>query len=132
MNKRTRSRLRGNRVLDRGGGCGHLLRLLDQRNCFQFLGDDGLRQLRVGQTFIVLLAVGQHPLQEALDRVSLGGVLNLRWNQQPGEAGDGIRRLAPGALVMETRKSSGMSFAAPAAAAVTPARSAFTNFPAAF
>src|ERR1035438_7095067 len=38
----------------------------------------------------------------------------------------------PGALVMETRKSAGISLAVPAAASVTEARSALTKLPAAF
>src|SRR5262245_30765682 len=39
---------------------------------------------------------------------------------------------SPGAFVMETRKSGGMSVAAPAAAAVTVSGEAFTNIPEAF
>ena len=50
LNKRTRPRLGRDRVSNRGGRCGHLL---DQRNGLQFLCDNGLRQPRVRQTFIV-------------------------------------------------------------------------------
>ena len=40
------------------------------RNRLQFLIDDGLRKLGVGQAFVVALSIGEHPLQEVLDCIA--------------------------------------------------------------
>ena len=80
MKKRTRSRLRRNLVRDSGGSCGHFDSVTGywiSEIAFSFLGDNVFGKLRVGQTFVVLLAVGEHPLQEVFDGVALGGVLKF-------------------------------------------------------
>src|SRR6266568_282185 len=102
--------------------------LLDVIQGLQFLCDDFLRKLRIGQGLRVVLSVCQHPLHEALDGVALCGVGKLSGNEQPSKAGDGIGRLAR-SVCNGNAKSSGMFFAAPAAAAVTPARSALMKAP---
>jgi len=96
--------------------------LLNRGNRLDLSLHDALRQRRVGEGLGHLLSRSQHPPQEIGQNQLLGGVLDPAWNEQPGETGDRIGALA-GALVMETRKSSGMLAAAPAAAAVTEARS---------
>src|SRR5437879_7384026 len=68
--------------------------LLDVIQGFQFLCDDFLRKLRIGEGLCVILSVRQHPLNEALDGVALGGVRKLSGNEQPSKAGDGVGCLA--------------------------------------
>src|SRR6059058_3970719 len=68
--------------------------LLDVVQGLQFLCDDFLRKLCVGQGFSIVLTIRQHPLNEALDGVPLGGVGELSGNEQPRKTGDRISRLA--------------------------------------
>ncbi len=104
--------------------------LLNLRESFQLFGHHALRQRSVRKSFRHLLSGTEHPLNELYETLSLRRVLDFGGHQEPGEARDRIGGLS-GAFVIETRKSSGMLAAAPAAAAVTLARSAFTNEPAA-
>src|SRR5437660_11400902 len=67
--------------------------LLNAIQSLQFLCDDFLGKFRVGKRFRVVLAVREHPLHEALDGVTLGGVRELGRNEQPSKAGDGVGRL---------------------------------------
>src|SRR5438132_11435965 len=68
--------------------------LLDAVQGLQFLCDDFLRKLCVGQGFSIVLAIRQHPLNETLDGVALGGIGELSGNEQPRKTGDRISRLA--------------------------------------
>ena len=52
-------------------------RLLDLCDRFHFLGNDFLRQLRVGQSLRSIVTVGQRPLQEILYNVALTASENL-------------------------------------------------------
>src|SRR5438552_3949857 len=56
--------------------------LLDVVESLQFLGDDFLGKFRVGKRFGVVLTVREHPLDEALDGVTLGGVREFGRNEQ--------------------------------------------------
>jgi hypothetical protein len=86
-----------------------------------FLGDNFLGQFGIRQRFTILLPIGHHPVQKALDRVTLRSILNLRGNQQPGEAGDGEC-----VLPRCVRDGNPEIFAAAAAATETLVRLAFT------
>src|SRR5262249_34183267 len=68
--------------------------LLDLADRFQFFFDDWLGQLGVGQLLDHVLAIGERPLKEALDGITLGGVGELVGDQQPREAGDRVGSLA--------------------------------------
>src|SRR5260370_5284378 len=90
----SRSRERNDREPATGPALGTVLivvaTLLDVVQGLEFLGDDFLRKLCIGQGLGVVLAVCEHPLNEALDGVALAGVGKLSGNEQPGKAGDGI------------------------------------------
>src|ERR1700758_4843406 len=73
--------------------CCRLLNLIDG---FQFFRDDFLGQLRKGERFRERLAVGESPLDHALEGVTLAAVAELLRDQQPSEAADWIRSLAVG------------------------------------
>src|ERR1700722_256744 len=88
------SPLRSRRRNARGPACGGTWRtivvaaadiLLNQRNRLSLLLDYVLGKLSVSETFVVFLAFRQHPFQKFLDSFTLGRILNLRGNQQPGE-----------------------------------------------
>src|SRR6267378_1513818 len=68
--------------------------LLDVVERLQFLCDDFLGKLRVGQGLGVVLTVREHPLNESFDGVALSGVGKLSWNKQPCKTGDGVCSLA--------------------------------------
>src|SRR6266478_130562 len=94
----SRSRERNEREPATGPALGTVLivvaTLLDVVQGLEFLGDDFLRKFCIGQGLRVVLSVREHPLNEALDGVALGGIGELSGNEQPSKAGDGIGRLA--------------------------------------
>src|SRR6059058_250895 len=94
----SRSRERNEREPATGPALGTMVvvvaTLLDAIQGLQFLCDDFLRKLCVGQGFSIVLTIRQHPLNEALDGVPLGGVGELSGNYQPRKTGDRISRLA--------------------------------------
>src|ERR1035437_10136836 len=69
-------------------------RSLHGRDRLQFFCHDWLRQLCERQHFGHSLSIGEHPLEEVRDGFLLRGILDLRRDQQPGEARDRVRRLA--------------------------------------
>src|SRR5215472_16520418 len=105
--------------------------LLNFGQSLLFLGDHFLREPRVRKSFGVILTVTKHPGYETLDGVALGAVRELLGDEQPGKSGNGISSFPLG-MVMETRKSAGISLTAPDAAAVTLASEAFRKTPSAF
>src|ERR1035437_4428744 len=69
-------------------------RSLHGRDRLQFLRDDRLGQLREEQRLGHSLTVGEHPLEKVRNGFLLCRILNLRRDQQPGEAGNRVCRLA--------------------------------------
>src|SRR6185295_18261439 len=58
--------------------------------------DDPLGQRCIVQRRGEGLALGQHPCEELLDGIALAPVLDARWDQEPGEAGNRVRVRAGG------------------------------------
>src|SRR5271170_4972580 len=68
--------------------------LLDQSDCFQFLGDNFFGQARIVESFHVVLALGYGPSQEADNYFFLLRVGYGFGNQQPRKGRNGICALA--------------------------------------
>src|SRR5271163_4611093 len=62
--------------------------LVYERDRLEFLGLHRFGELGVGERFYRALAASDHPVQELLDGVAFGRILNLHWDQEPGEAGN--------------------------------------------
>src|SRR6266568_1071996 len=63
---------------------------LDLGNLAHLDGHDLLGQTRISERLGIVLALGQHPVQELFDNVALHRVSDFHWNQQVSEAADRI------------------------------------------